>query len=771
MQVPQSVSIERKMPHHKAKALAKEFLRSDNCKLYVKAFLIYTAITLLLYWYIAISMWNTVPNGGGDVYQSLWSLWWVPASIFAMHVTPYFSHLVYFPIGANLITETLMPLAGILTYPLQLVSLPFAYNSILLLGFILSGLFTFMLIFYLTKNKYASFIGGLVFAFSPMHIAQAVGHLNWASIEFVPLFVLMLLMMIREKKMRYMIGASIAFVLVNFFGDLLQGIEVVLFIILLIAIYLISKERKEILNAEFAKLFAGFIILALILGSPFLVPIISGMLQPGTLSTAVQLSDIPHNLLWSNNLVSFFVPSYYNQQLNQFASSHMQALYGLAYQGVIYNTDVNEKISYLGYSVILLMLLAIYFDFKNSKLRKILPWIIIGAIFAWLSLGPYVQTMGTVTGIPTIYALYRHVPLFNLIREPGRFDLMATLCFAIIAAIGFDYLSKKTTARNVFALAIIFSIVIIFEYVGFPVSGATIGSMRMNASVPIAYSQIGQLKGNFSVLMLPALMNTSSQSPELYPGLEMYYQAAMKGKAIIGGYTSRFNISQYNSVDSIPLAASAGYLQAGEGFIYPSPIISNSSNTTLLWLAMYNVKFVSLIRSAYNLTDQAVLYNYLYGVFGSPVYSDNTTFVFSTSNAVLGRAGKSLVAYTAGTWIPGYSFCSQYCNSTIASTWWGSNVRGMGIYSPNAIRVNVSMEAISYLNDTPLYVYMNNSATYGTKAVGKIGLNSTFSKYAFTLNLTSGFNQVIFYTQNSTAVPSSYLLFGAKNITVTQIPK
>ncbi len=765
-------SVHKKSIHRRVYESARHHATSESGRLYLKSLAAYAAITLILFWYITVGAWNTVPNGGGDVYQSMWSLWWVPTAIFSFHVNPYFTNLLYFPVGANLVTETLMPLAGILTAPLQIFGLPFTYDAIFFLGFMLSGLFTFILTYKLTGNKYASFIAGLIFAFSPMHIAQSMGHLNWASIEFVPLFALALLLMLREKKVRYMVLASVSIVLVNFFGDLLQGIELFLFMFLLLIMFVIMKEyRKEIINFEFAKLFAGMLALAAILGSPFLIPIAFGALQPGVVSSANQLSGVTHNMLWSNNLASFFIPSFYNPLLNFAAVRNYASLYGLTYQGVSYTPDVNEKISYLGYSVLALMLVALLFDYKSHRLKNTLPWIVIGIVFAWLSLGPYVQVMGNVTGIPSLYLLYRDVPILNLLREPGRFDLIATLCFAIIAAIGFDYLTKNRGDREKRIYAAIFAAVIIIEYVGLPIPGNFVSSLSTNAAMPAAYPQIGEISGNFSVLMLPALANISSSAPELYPGLEMYYQTAMRGKPIVGGYTSRYNTSQYQSTYSIPLVVSASYLQAGDGFVYPSPILENATNASLIWLASYNVQFISMIRSAYNYTNQGVLYNYLYGVFGQPVYSSNTTFVFSTKSAVFGDAGKALTAYTAGTWTPGYSFCSQYCNSTIGSMWWGDNVRGIVIYSPTSGKVRIGMKAMSYSNSTPLYLYLNNTSTARPKMVGELGLNSTPSSFNASFNISAGFNQLVLFTPNSTAVPSQYFLFGAKNITISMQSK
>ncbi len=741
----------------------KTCVSSEIFRLSLLVFVLYAIITLVMFWYVTINIASAVPNGSSDAYQSMWNLWWVPYSVFSLHASPYFSSAIFFPVGASLVTQDLSPLAGILFAPFQAVSLAFAYNLVFLSSFILSGLFTFLLLYYLTKNRYASFLGGLVFAFSPMHVAQAIGHLNWASIEFIPLFLLLFILMAREKKRRYVIGSALAFLLIVFLGDPLQGIMTIVFLVLAVLFYMVLRRRSGYLNRGFAIRFAEMIAIVIVLGSPFFVPIAEGLLSPSTLSTANQLSGPVNQMLWSDNLASYFLPSYYNGIFNGFSLSYYNAVYGLIYQNSIYTPDITEKVSYLGYSVLLLAAMAIYFDFKKHKLRNTALWLFLLIVFGWLSLGPDLQIMGAVTNIPGIYKVYGYLPLFNLIREPGRFDLMVTLCLAVLSALGFAYLTEGRSKRQVMLCAAVFFALIMIEYNAIPLSLSFADALTANATISKAYGQIGALAGNFTVLMLPALSNSNSTSPELYPAISMYYATAMNGKPIIGGYTSRENDSQIESVDSVPLAAAAQYLQEGYGFIYPSPIMGNVTNESLLWLEIYNTQFITMIRSAYNLSEQATLYNYLYGVFGQSLYTDGSTFVFGTKNAVLAHANRALTSYSIGTWIPGYSFCEgASCNATFGTMWWGSNARGAMLFAPNNTRVAMNITAIAAFNDTPLYISLNNVQ------ISELRLSQTPTTYTIDFNVSEGLSQVVLYTPNNTEAPSPYLLYGAKNITFTK---
>ncbi|MCL5412882.1 MAG: hypothetical protein M1569_00565 [Candidatus Marsarchaeota archaeon] len=724
---------------------------------YVKVFAAYLIIALVMYWTVTLNITTRVVNGFGDVHQSLFNLWWVPYSMFVLHQSPYFTSLLYYPIGANLATQTLSPIAAILITPIYDLSPALGYNVLFFAGFALSGLFMFLLAKYLTKNNYASFIAGLIFAFSPAHIAQAIAHLDWTMVEFIPAFILLYLLALREKNLKYAALAALSFVLLTFMGDIEQGL-MTFFAAIILTILLVITERKEMLKISTLKSLAVIIVLVLLFASPIIAMLLP-YVNSGAFAAAQQNSFVTSNMEWSDNLLSFFLPSHYNGIFQGLASSYSY-IYQLTYKGIQYNINVGERVSYLGYSVLFLAAVGVYFDYKNNRLRNLAIWLAIFIIFAWLAIGPYLQIGNTVTGIPGIYVLYRSVPLLNIIREPGRMDFIATIALAIMAAFGFAHLIQKKDRKTAYKYLAVFTLIILIEYNGMPLTNPYISNSTTSAAVPKAYNEIGAIPGNFSVLILPALSNPSS-TPNQFTGTATYYASILK-KPIIGGYTSRENATQSLAVTSVPLTLSALYLESGYGLVYPSPILENYSNVTLLWLANYNTRFISVIRPAYNTTEQEQLLSYLASVFGQPAYMSNTTAVFSTQQALSANAGRSLVSYTIGNWTPGYDFCSPYapCNSTLSELWFGNNPRGIMLYSPADQNIVMSMSTFSFSSNTPLSVYLNNNPA----AVLSLGPNST--TYSINMTVPSGFSQILLYSKQ--AAQTQYLDFGVKNITFTR---
>ena len=142
----------------------------------------------------------------------------------------------------------------------------------------------------------------------------------------------------------------------------------------------------------------------------------------------------------------------------------------------------------------------------------------------------------------------------NIVREPGRFDVIVTIAVAILAAIGFMHIIENKDDRKKMLYAAILSVIILAEYVGFATPPFS-SQLYMNSTIPAEYYAIGNVSGNFSVLMLPSLPQAGSKPAE-FTGLETYYITATK-KPLIGGYTGRTNNTQELSVALIPLSEQA----------------------------------------------------------------------------------------------------------------------------------------------------------------------------------------------------------------------
>ncbi len=719
--------------HHKGRLQGLVTYILDH-KIYALAAVIYLAFALVNFWPVATHLTTTVAGTGGDVYQFLWDIWFVGYSLFTLHMGIWHTALLFWPVGASLVYQTSMPIASLLATPFTGVSLPLAYNFIFFAGFCLSGLTMFILAKYLTKNSYAAFIAGIIFAFSSFHIAQAYGHVEYANIEWIPLALYFFLRILREDHHRNWkaIGLAVSMVLACFTVDIEVGISLTFLLLVVAVAYLIGKEtRKRVLNMGFLKAMLVFAAATFILGAWAWIPILGSISHSG-LGSLNSLNDVAHNTLWSDDLLSFFIPNPYNGLLSGPFS-------GLSY---IYHGNISETASYITYTAIALALFGLWKHFKENRL-----WLGIGILFFILALGP-ILLVGTslasatassgVSGIPLPYQIYRLIPFFNTVREPGRFDLMVTIAVAVMAAYGTKaILGTKHEAHplpkidtRALGIILVLSLLLLVETNGMPISKAAASAVTTLGTIPKAYAEMGQLQGNFSVLQLPIIGTPSA--PELYAGKAMYYQTASH-KPIVGGYTTRENTTQQFSVYQIPIAITATSLLNYGQLLYQSPISENYTNQTLLALYNYDTGFVSVDKTAYNQTQFTLLASYLYSVFGNPIYNDNTTTIFSTQNAIAKALYRSYVSYPV---LSDWNQTVSFLNGTYVQEWSPVGLGAISVFAPE--------------NQTDLYNTLYHGQGYRT--------NGTISVIA-----ASAVPQKLYIAAPSSS--SNYTILGYENLT------
>ncbi len=742
----------------------------NHKKLIAATAAIYLAISLVMFWPVTLHITSTVAGYGGDPYQTLWGMWIVEHSIFVTHQSIWSTNLVFWPIGANLVYQTFFPIASVLVTPFTAISLPFAYNLLFFFGFVFSGLTMFLLARYIVKNNYAAFIAGLIFAFSSFHISQSYGHLNWTNIEWVPLALYFYLKVIREENSKYFnaVMLSVSVILAMFFGDVEMGIMLVLVMLLIFIYHLFWKSKRQlVLSKGFYASVAIFVLLTALLGSWAFLPMFHALSTSG-LSAVNYQNGAGTEKIWSSDLLAFFLPNYYNGIFNGIAQSYINVFHG----------DMGETGAYIGYVVIALVIIGLAKKFKGNKLEMGM-WLLLAVLAFLFSLGPVIQINGVSTGVPGIYGIINSIPILNVLREPGRFNLIFTLAFAILAAFGSKFVYEKLEAkyagsrllkRNVMCAFAVISVIFLIESNGMPLSSGFANQITTNATqIPKLYYELGSIPYNFSVLALPSLLNGYSHDPELYPAMNEYFMTA-SDKPMIGGYTTRENSSQIVSMLDIPLTEQATGLEYSQNInSYASPVSENYTNETLLTLYNYNTAYVTLDKNAYNNASLYILAEYLFNTFGNPVYNDNSTIAFATSNAINNSIYRSFVAYpNLNEWSPEVL---QAPNGTLVSVWVPSKGGSVVVFAPYpnstskvpistllasgnqySVKTRISFDALSldaYDN------YLNIGTVVGTggslKEIGTVTVGPKPAAYSVNATLVAGpFGNGVYFYQNNT---------------------
>jgi hypothetical protein len=499
----------------------------------------FALLTFILTLPIGLRLSTEVP-GGGDAWQHVWNLWWVKEALLTYHTNPYHTDLLFYPEGANLYFHTLVLTAGLMGIPLQLAGLNLitTYNLILLLSFVIGGYGAYLLCRYLTRNDWASFVGGAVFAFAPYHMAHMFGHMNLSSLQWMPFYLLLLLKAadapgggkrnIRRGAL-YAAGAG-ALLALNAYTEWLYAIFLVMLTGVMVAWRVLLPSERRAARESHLGWAESALRLTLLVGT-FVVltaPVLFPMLDEARKGYAQQPPQ--EVLFYSADLVSALLPS------------ELHPVWGKAVERVVQGIppylplkNPSERVLTVGFVALALALFALW---RLLRERHVRFWAFTGALMWLLSLGPVLQVLGrtefTAFGVtvPLPYLLVYKLPLLSIMRTPARLTVLVMLALAVLAAYALAALmswaaNRDATARSgvpalAGVVAVVVPLLILFEYLAVPFPTVPPGW-----NVPI-YQRIAQEHGRFAVLELP-----------LRPFSDYMAYQTIHGKPLVGGYLSR----------------------------------------------------------------------------------------------------------------------------------------------------------------------------------------------------------------------------------------
>ena len=387
-----------------------------------------------------------IAEPGGDYGLMVWNLWVVDRAL-SHGANPYFTSLVYHPLGARLVRHTLVLgywpvtlLTRVLSrgdplYPL------YAYRLSILLSFTLALALSYALLRRLGFPRAAAGLPALAYAFCDFNVLH-VPHLNHLSAAFLlPLAGWTLVRLFERPNTPRAILSAFVLAVGVYFTELVVFIWMAAGLALGVAAALPSTgadvrgvARRIGARGVVAPLLAFLLVLA-----PFAV---NWALDSGKAPNPRQASN------WSANLAAFVVPR-----------PDTTPLYGGAFAG--WSAAVSKGIGgqevFLGFPLLALAVVGV--------VRRPRGWVLVSAglaaFFAVLSLGPVLKVGGINTGWPMPYALLMKVPPFDMGRTPVRCVLLTVFGLTFPAAVGLAWLADRVrdrwgaAAMSVFVLALL----------------------------------------------------------------------------------------------------------------------------------------------------------------------------------------------------------------------------------------------------------------------------------------------------------------------------
>ncbi len=417
-----------------------------------------------------------------EPFAALWDSWRIKYS-FLNALSFKNTSLIIHPFGVDLFASGYVSYLWMgLFYFFSLFTTPvLTYNFQVIFNFFLSAMFTFLLAFYLTKNRLSAVFSGIIFAFCPYQFVRVWQHLSLSYNQWIPL-VLLGAFVLKEKYSKKSIVIFLLSLLLLFSFDwsimYLGAITVSIFLFYtLFYRWKLKLKQKKLLKEDINYLKRVIIVglFSFIILLPQLFPVIKNRLRlsSATAATAFNPYHRPFEDLFAQSAkpLSYLLPAAVHPIFGKFTEQFIGTqLYGVSF---------TEHTLYLGWIPLILAFVAIK---RWRKMRKIgtvpfgdspyhkedfyIGFFIFLAVVAWLfSQPPWWNIFGFKIYMPSFF-MYKILPMY---RAYCRFGIVVMSAVAVLAGFGLKFILEKFKSQKVkIAVASLFCSLVLFEFWNWP---------------------------------------------------------------------------------------------------------------------------------------------------------------------------------------------------------------------------------------------------------------------------------------------------------------
>jgi hypothetical protein len=396
-----------------------------TCRTLAIVLFFYTACVLFATYPVVLTFATRFPGCRCDPLQALWVMRWYKYCLLHGHSILQCPEL-QFPVGAPLGNFSPLQFQAFLYLPLSLCveNDVLCYNLIWLFNLVFTGLGSFLLIWYVLRDRLAACFGGLLAMLSGPMLLHAYGHLELITLGWVPLFFIGWLRWVDRPSVGRLLVAAGLYGLVSLSAAYFAVFAI--FPAVLYALWHALQNGWHEVLPWLRRRLAWFVVFALLAGV-----FLSGLFAPQLWSRSHGFSlPRPKGQFFGFRAPpwSYAVPSYLHP-LGRGRRVPVELYEGSGFFTV-------ESCSYLGVASLLLLG---YAGLVRARLRQAGYWWVLLIVLVILSLGPYCEINGHYVALPANW-LHKHFFAFRLIRAPARFNLFAGICAALLAAAGLHHL-------------------------------------------------------------------------------------------------------------------------------------------------------------------------------------------------------------------------------------------------------------------------------------------------------------------------------------------
>ena len=347
-------------------------------------------------------------------------LWWLARwpRVLTLHSNPFYTHMIWAPVGQNIAWTTCIPGLAILLWPVTVTWGPvLSFNVASITAPALAATGMYLACQELQIPWRSALLGGWLFGFSSYEFAQLLGELNLAVIWALPFILWLFLRRLHNNIGRVPYIASTA-ILAAFQFCVSSEIFASAVVFSSIAISLALVPDSNTNTARNVRKILPEVIVSLFISVLILSPYLYAMFSPTALyyqkRTGISTSDVMADPL------NFFIPTpvlwlgtrIFGSIGNGLAAgmSDIDAYLGIPFLGIIF----------------------LYFrEFRQTSRGRYL--LVTLATFALLSLGDRLRVHGQITPVMLPWIIFTHLPLIRKML-PGRFAAYVAMPASLIAA-------------------------------------------------------------------------------------------------------------------------------------------------------------------------------------------------------------------------------------------------------------------------------------------------------------------------------------------------
>ena len=559
---------------------------------HVCALVAYATVALAFSWPLPLHLSTHLtgdPDGDTGVY--VWNQWVFQHELLDHRSQPYFTDTI-FASGrhANLGLHNYTTFQNLLALPLQrLLGVVTTFNVILLLMSVITAYATFLLAKRVTGRPPEAWLGGLLFAWSPVLVTRSLGHFSLVAAAPLAIF-LLLLVRKDESPWEQSFGLRRAFA----FGATVwwaasTDVYYAVYCVLIAAVFVLTQvtviergSQRSLAPAVRWTLdvllltLAGLVVAMLIsrgwsfqvFGRPVhMRSLYTPMLVFTTLALVrvswqyrISFGSVTRHDVWQfarltliAGLVSTALMSPVLYAVTTRILDGRFDLPKIFWRSSPPGTDVLalllpnpnhpfapaaairwlsmrpnayiENVASVPLSGLLVLIVAWQRGWKAPRL-----WASLTIVFGLLALGPFVTIGGINTYVPGPWAVLRYVPIIGLTRSPTRLTVVMMLAFAVLFVAALTWLGRTYPERRRWML-LVAGLLLALELLPVP-------RPLYSAAIPTIYRHVAEASGDVRLLELPFGIRDGTFSVGNATARAQYFQT-FHGKPIQGGYLSR----------------------------------------------------------------------------------------------------------------------------------------------------------------------------------------------------------------------------------------